>query len=87
MLTDMILVSLYTLAKQLVSSMLLPRLIRLVKDAESMLAGNSTGAEKKAWLMDRLKEEKGWAKSSLSSLPTVVQSAVVDVLVAWVKTK
>jgi hypothetical protein len=71
-------------AKRLAGSML-PRLVALVADAQAQF-GKGTGAEKKAWLIDRLKQEREFAYSTLAMLSPLFLSVVVDAIVAWVKT-
>lgn len=71
-------------AKRLAGSML-PRLISLAIDAQSQF-GKGTGAEKKAWLIARLKQEQEFAYSTLAMLSPLFLSVVVDAIVAWVKT-
>ena len=75
---------LFSVARQLVGAFL-GKLVMLIIDAEGVLVDNP-GASKKEWVMTRLKEEAAWGKSYLASLPNVVVSALVDVVVASVKT-
>jgi hypothetical protein len=82
---EIILSALYLAARQLAGA-LLPRIIQLISDAQAQF-GSGTGADKKAWVMDRIKLEVGFFGSTLWSLAPVVMSAVVDVIVAWVKTR
>ena len=77
--------TLYAIARQLAGAML-PRIVSLIHDAQEQF-GSGTGADKKKWLMERIKSERKYFGSTLYSLAPVVMSAVIDVLVAWAKTR
>jgi hypothetical protein len=77
--------ALYLAARQLAGA-LLPRIIGLINDAQEQF-GPKTGTKKKEWVIERLKQERDFFGSTLWSLAPVFVSAVVDVLVAQVKTK
>jgi hypothetical protein len=77
--------TLYLVARQLAGA-LLPRIVRLIQDAQDQF-GSNTGTKKKEWVIERLKLETSFFGSTLWSLAPVLLSAVVDVLVAQVKTK
>lgn len=81
---DMLLAALYRLARMIASDVL-AEVVRLVNQAERDFPREGAGADKKKWLTDTLRTERAWAKSYLKTLPPVVSSAVLDVIVAWVK--
>lgn len=82
---QLVLNGMYTSAKFLAGT-LVSRIGALVTQAEQELAGRP-GPEKKAWLLARLRAERAWARSFLAQVPSTVASAIVDVLVAWAKTR
>ena len=81
---QILLSALYAIARQIAGSML-PRLVTLIVDAQQQF-GNGTGAAKKAWLIARIHKEALFGRSLLINLAPVALSAVLDVIVAWVKT-
>lgn len=81
---QILLTALYAIARQIAGSML-PRLVTLIVDAQQQF-GEGTGAEKKKWLVDRIHKEALFGRSLLINLAPVALSAVLDVIVAWVKT-
>lgn len=81
---QILLSALFAIGRQIAGSML-PRLVTLIIDAQGQF-GKGTGAEKKAWLIQRIHAEALFGRSLLIQLAPVVLSAVVDVIVAWVKT-
>lgn len=85
MIKEKLITALFFLARQIVSTAV-DRIAALVADAERELH-DKPGTEKKAWLMARLKTERDWFVSGLNRLPSTVSSAVVDVVIAWVKTR
>lgn len=81
---QILLSALYAIARQIAGSML-PRLVTLILDAQQQF-GKGTGTEKKAWLIERIHKEALFGRSLLINLAPVALSAVLDVIVAWVKT-
>jgi hypothetical protein len=85
MIKEKLVTALLFLGRQIVGTAV-ERITVLVADAERELY-DKPGTEKKAWLMAKLKQERDWFVSGLNRLPSTVSSAVVDVVIAWVKTK
>jgi hypothetical protein len=85
---EFILKALFLAAKQL-AGVLLPRIVQLIQEAQEQFGSGSweQRAEKKRYLMERLQEERAFFGSALWALAPVWLSAVLDVIVAWVKTR
>lgn len=72
-------------AQRLISAGLYMRIVQLVLDAAQRLSAPGTGAEKKAWVLDRLSQEGGWIMAEAQSLPGWFVSLLVDVFVGRLK--
>ena len=73
------------LAQRLVSSGLYDRIIDLVQDAVAAISGPGTGAQKKDWVINRLKQEDGWLMAEIEELPGWLLSMVIDIAVGRLK--
>lgn len=85
MIINMLVSIMFWIARMIAGAML-PRLIQLIFTAQSMF-GDGAGPEKKQWVVTQLYSDTKFIGSMLITLPKVVVSALVDVIVAWTKTK
>jgi hypothetical protein len=75
----------FAIAKRLVSRGLFEKLVTFVIQAASVMSAPGTGAEKKAWVLDRLADDAGWVIREVQAMPSWMISMVVDVVVANLK--
>lgn len=72
-------------AQRLVSAGLYGRIMGLALDAAQRFSAPGTGAEKKAWVLDRLSQEAAWLLEEVQALPGWFLSMVVDIVVGRLK--